>query len=52
MFAVSLTCLLAGVALAAAGQSFPNQRAALEWACGTLLIAGLCLLGFGLRLFR
>ncbi|WP_264049000.1 hypothetical protein [Methylobacterium flocculans] len=52
MFAISLTCLLAGVALAAAAQSFPNHRAAMEWACGTLLLAGLGLLGFGLRLYR
>lgn len=52
MFAMSLTCLLAGLALAALARSFPNHRAGIEWVCGTLLIAGLGLLGFGLRLFR
>ncbi|MDB5644660.1 hypothetical protein [Methylobacterium sp.] len=52
MFALSLTLLLAGIALASVAQSYPKHRAALEWACGTLLIAGLGLLGFGLRLFR
>lgn len=52
MFAISLTCLLAGLAIAAAARSYPNHSAALEWVCGVLLIAGLGLLGFGLRLFR
>ncbi|MCJ2033557.1 hypothetical protein [Methylobacterium sp. J-068] len=52
MFALSLTCLLAGLALAAVARSYPDHRATLEWVCGTLVIAGLGLLGFGLRLFR
>jgi hypothetical protein len=52
MFTVSASFLLAGVALAAAAQASPRRRSVLEWAGGTLLIAGLSLLGAGLRLFR
>lgn len=52
MFIVSTGFLLAGVALAAAAQASPRSRSALEWAGGTLLIAGLSLIGAGLRLFR
>ena len=52
MFTVSASFLLAGVALAAAAQASPGRRSVLEWACGTMLIAGLSLLGAGLRLFR
>jgi hypothetical protein len=52
MFTISASCLLAGTALAAAAQNIPHRRAALEWAGGTLVIAGLGLLGAGLRLFR
>lgn len=52
MLKVSASFLLAGIALAAAAQASPRRRSALEWAGGTLLIAGLGLLGAGLRLFR
>ena len=52
MFIVSTGFLLAGVALSAAAQASPRSRSALEWAGGTLLIAGLSLIGAGLRLFR
>lgn len=52
MFTVSASFLMAGVALAAAAQASPRRRSVLEWAGGTLLIAGLSLLGAGLRLFR
>ncbi|MCJ2046888.1 hypothetical protein MKK58_20455 [Methylobacterium sp. J-078] len=52
MFALSLTCLSAGLGLAAVSRNYPHHSAALERACGALLIAGLGLLGFGLRLFR
>jgi len=52
MVTLSLTCLLTGLALAWVARNYPNHRDVLEWACGTLLIAGLSLLGFGLRLFR
>lgn len=52
MFSISATCLLAGIVLALVAQSYPRRRIALEWAGGTLLIAGLGLLGAGLRLFR
>jgi hypothetical protein len=52
MFALSLTCLVAGLGLAAVSRSYPHHSVALERGCGTLLIAGLGLLGVGLRLFR
>lgn len=52
MFTISVSCLLTGVVLAAVAQNSPRRRVALEWAGGTLLIAGLGLLGAGLRLFR
>ncbi|MGU3360041.1 hypothetical protein ACLBWX_06900 [Methylobacterium sp. M6A4_1b] len=52
MVTISVSCLVAGVSLAAAAQNATRRRAALEWAGGTLLIAGLGLLGAGLRLFR
>lgn len=52
MLALSLTCLLTGLVLAGITRSYPHHRAVLEWAGGTLLIVGLSVLGFGLRLFR
>lgn len=51
MFVLSLICLVSGVTLAGAAPDRPVPQAACESMAGSLIVGGLCLLGFGLPAF-
>jgi hypothetical protein len=49
--AISLASMLSGTALACYAPKAPGRTEQLEWCAGVLLIAGLSLIGSGLRLY-
>jgi hypothetical protein len=52
MFVLSLMCLVSGATLAGTAPDQPVRQAVFEGLGGSLIVAGLCLIGMGLPLFH